>query len=113
MALALVTVFADEARQVQVFPRYLRPKFLLRLAASARVGRLAGIGMKLAAARAPQAQVRLLEPLHQQHLVPLIETVQQRRNDVRQRHARSGSETDRARKLPTKGSVLNIDTGGR
>ena len=88
MALALIAVFARQAGQVQVGRRERQTEFLLGLAAGAGVGRFACIRVEFPAARAPQAQVRLLRPFEKQHLIALVEAIQQGRQLVRQFHAR-------------------------
>jgi len=84
VALSLVTVLADEAGQVQVGRLEAQAEFLVRFAAGAGVRRLAHAGVKFAATRAPEAEIRFLRPLEQQDFVALIETVKQRGNFVGQ-----------------------------
>jgi hypothetical protein len=42
--------------------------------------------MQLAATRTPHPKIRLLRPLHQEHLILLIETIEQRGDFVREGH---------------------------
>ena len=85
MALALVGALGDGAGQMQIRRRQLHPHFLPRLAARARVGRLAGLGVQFAAARTPQPQIWLPRPFQQEHLVGFIEAIKQRGKLMRQR----------------------------
>ena len=82
VALALVAMLARQPRQVQVRHGKAQAQLFLRLAAGAGVRRFPRMRMELAAARAPQAEVGLLGALQQQHLVALIEAIEQRRNSV-------------------------------
>ena len=86
---ALVAVFADEAGEMQTPRRELQADLLVCFTASTGVGRFAGVRLEFAAGRAPEAAVRLLRAFEQEDFIALIETVEQRRNLVRQRHARS------------------------
>ena len=61
-------------------------EFLLRLALGAGIRRFAVFGVQLAAARAPQAEIRLLGALQQKDFVPFIETVKQGGDFVGQSH---------------------------
>ena len=60
--------------------------FLARLAAGAGVRRFTQVRFQLATARAPQPAIRLLRPVQQQHFIRRVETVEQRRNFIGQRH---------------------------
>ena len=86
VGLALITMLADEAGQVQVRRLDFDAEFLLRLAAGAGVGRFAGVHLQLAAARAPEAAVRLLRAFEQQHFIAPVEAIQQRGGFVGQNH---------------------------
>ena len=78
MRLALITVLTDETGQVQVGWLEHHANFLVRFAASTCVGRFAEVHLELAAARAPEAAIRLLRAFEQQDFVALIENVEQR-----------------------------------
>ena len=67
-----------------------QPYLLARFTARASVRRFAVVRVQLAAARTPQAEVRLLRAFEQQHVVLLAKAVKQRGNFVGQRHP--GSE---------------------
>lgn len=90
MRLALVTMLADDAGEVQVARTQPQAGFLPRLATGASVRRLTHIGAELPAARTPEAPVGRLRPLQQQDFVAFVEAVEQRGDFVGQRHA--GSE---------------------
>src|SRR5579872_2970431 len=92
MALSLITVLSDEAGQVQVIWTDLQADLLARFAAGAGVGGFARFGLQLATARAPESPIRHLRPFEQQHLVALVEAIEQRGDFMGQGHA--GSETD-------------------
>ena len=86
MRLALETVFADQAGQVQISRLQRHAGFLVRFAAGADVRRFADVHLQFPAAGAPQAAVRLLRAFEQQHFVALAETIQQRGDFVGQNH---------------------------
>src|SRR5579859_4937267 len=77
VAVALVTVFADQARQMQVRSRNPEPKFFLSLPAGTRIGRFTFRSIEFPAARTPQAKIRLLRPFQQQDFFVSVETIQQ------------------------------------
>ncbi len=76
--LALKTVFAYEAGQVEISRGEKQSKFLVRLAGGANVGRFADVGLEFAAARAPEAKVGLLRAFEQEYFIALVEAVEQR-----------------------------------
>jgi len=84
---SLIAVFADDAGEVQITRSKGQRNFLVRFPAGAGVRRFAIVRVQFAAARTPQAAIRLLRPLDQQHFVALIEAVKQRGDFVGQRHA--------------------------
>src|SRR6267154_1221497 len=86
MTLALVAVLADQAGEVQVGNRQRQPQFLLRLAARAGVRRFALVLMQLPAAGTPKSEIRFLSAFQQEHLVCLVETIEQRSDLIGQRH---------------------------
>ena len=94
MRLALETVFADEAGEVQISRGELLAGFLVRFAAGAGVGRFAFVRVQFAAARTPQTTIRLLCAFEQEDFIALVEAVEQRGDFVRQLHARSEAGTD-------------------
>ena len=94
MRLALETVFADDAGEVQIARGKLLAGFLVRFAAGAGVGRFAFVRVQLTAARTPQAAIRLLRAFEQEDLIALVEAVEQRGNFVGQLHARSEARSD-------------------
>ena len=63
--LSFITVFADQAGQMQVIRAQLQADFLGGFAAGADVGRFAGGHVQLAAAGAPEAAVGLAPALQQ------------------------------------------------
>jgi len=89
MRLALETVFADEAGEMEVRPKKLLTEFLVRFASSAGVRGFAFVGVEFAAARTPEAAIRLLRAFEQKDFIALVETIEQRGDFVRQLHARS------------------------
>ncbi len=82
MALPLVAVFTYNASQVQICWRDFQAKLFLGLTARAGIRRFANVHLQLTARGAPETAVRLVRALEQQHLVPLIETIEQCRNLV-------------------------------
>ena len=82
MSLALVAALADESGQMKVAGPQAEPDFFRRLAAGAGVRRFAGRGVELAAARAPEAPVRLASAEEEQDFIAVIEAIEQRRNAV-------------------------------
>jgi len=89
MRLALETVFADHAGEMKVFRREVQAEFFGRLARGTGVRRFTIIHVQFATARTPETAIRLLRTFEQQHFVPLIKTIEQRGDFVRQLHARS------------------------
>ena len=94
MRLALETVFADEAGEVQIARGELLSGFLVRFATGTGVGRFTFIRVQLAAARTPQTAIRFLCAFEQKDFIALIETVEQRGDFVGQLHARSEAGAD-------------------
>src|SRR6185295_2123855 len=90
MRLAFVTVFADDACQVQLRRRNSQADFFGGLPTGAGVRRFACLSLQLPAAGAPETEVRFLAPLEQQNLIALVEAIEQSGDLVGQRHA--GSE---------------------
>ncbi len=86
VGVALETVLAHEAGQVQIARLDFEREFLMRFAARANVGRLAIVRVQLAAGRAPQPAIRLLRAFEQQHFVALVEAIKQRGDFIRQLH---------------------------
>ncbi len=86
MALALVTVFADQAGEMQIRQGQVYPQFFPPLAAGAGVGGFPRVHVQFAPARAPEPAIGLLRSFEQQHLVTLVKTIEQRRNLVGQGH---------------------------
>src|ERR1035437_3486017 len=82
-------MFADESGQVQIRRRESQPDFLVRLAAGAGVRGFAEIHFQFAAARTPQAAIRLLRAFEQQDFPAIVEAIQQRSDFIRQSHGRS------------------------
>ena len=101
MRLALETVFADDAGEVQIARGELLAGFLVRLAAGAGVGRFAFVCVQLTAARTPQTAIRLSCAFEQEYLFALIEAVEQRGDFVGQLHPRSESGAIHSDKLLT------------
>ena len=64
MPLPFIAVLADDPCQMQIARGQAQADFLARFAAGAGVGGFALVHVQLAAAGTPQAQVRLLRPLH-------------------------------------------------
>jgi hypothetical protein len=88
MCLTSVAVLAHEAREMEVGGLKLNPKFFPGLAARRGIRRLTTGGVEFPATRTPKAKVRLLRALHQQHAILFVETIEQRRNLVREgRHS--------------------------
>ena len=94
MRLALETMFADEAGEVQIARGELLPGFLECFAAGAGVGRFTFIRVQLAAARTPQTAIRFLCAFEQEDFIALVEAVEQRGDFVGQLHARSEAGAD-------------------
>ena len=72
---ALITMFADNAGQMQIRGVDFDAELLCRFAAGARVGRFADIHFQFAAARTPKTAVRLVRAFEQEHVVALTETI--------------------------------------
>lgn len=89
VGLPLETMLADEAGEMKIGPKKLLAEFLVRFAGGAGVGRFAFVGVQLAAARTPEAAIRLLRAFEQEDFILLIKAIQQRGDFVRQLHARS------------------------
>ena len=85
MRLAGVAVLADDTREMEVGGLNLNAEFFPRLAARRCVRRLPIRGVELSPTRTPKAKIRLLRPLHQQHAILFVETIEQRRYLVRKR----------------------------
>ena len=94
VSLALETMFADEAGEMQITRGELLAGFLVCLATSASVGRFAFVRVQLAAARTPQAAIRFLCAFEQEDFISLVEAVEQRGDFVGQLHARSEAGAD-------------------
>jgi len=75
--LPFVTVFADDACEVQLTWFNDKPQFFGSLAACACVRRLAVFGQEFASARTPKPEVRLARAFEQQNFVVLIEAIEQ------------------------------------
>lgn len=99
--LALETMFADEAGEMQIARGELLAGFLVRFATGASVGRFAFVRVQLAAARTPQTAIRLLCAFEQEDFIALVEAVEQRGDFVGQLHARSEAGTLHTDKLLT------------
>ena len=89
VGLSLVAVLADESGEVQVSRCEGEADFLVGFATSTGIGRLASLGVELAAAGTPESAVGFLRAFEQEHVAALIETVEERGDLVGQRHARS------------------------
>jgi hypothetical protein len=89
VGLALETVFADEAGEMEVRREKFLAEFLVRFAGRANVGRFAFVGVEFAAARTPEAAIRLLRAFEQEDVIALVKTIEQRGDFVRQLHVRS------------------------
>ena len=63
MGLAFITLFTDQAGEVQIGGPKEKPHFLPRLAAGTGIRRFPGIGMELAAAWAPEPAIGVLSAL--------------------------------------------------
>jgi hypothetical protein len=87
MRLPLISVLANQAGKMQIAGGKLNPQFFLSFAASARIGRFAVVCVKFPSAGTPETSIGLLRALEQEHFVPVVETIQQRGDFVRQRHA--------------------------
>ena len=88
MRLALIAVFADEAGEVQIARLELQTGFLARFATGAGVGGFAFVRVQFAAARTPEAAIRLLRAFEQEDFVALVEAVEQGGDFVGQLHRR-------------------------
>ncbi len=86
MGLALVTVFADDAGEMEVSGLESKANFLAGLADCAGVWAFAGIGLKLASWGAEEPSIGLIFPPHYEHPTIGMEAIQQSGNAIRQRH---------------------------
>jgi hypothetical protein len=86
MGMALVTVLAHHAGQMQIRHGKLHANLLFRLAAGAGVRGFAEVHLQLAAARTPKASIWFLRALQQKDVVLLVEAIKQRGDFVGQRH---------------------------
>ena len=84
--LPFVAVLADESGQMQIARLNRQPQFFLCFATGTGVRRFAGVSVKFAAARTPKATIGFLRAFQQQHVILIVETIEQRRNFVRQSH---------------------------
>lgn len=75
--LALKTVLAHHAGQMQIRRRKRHANLLLRLPAGADVRRFADVHLEFSAAGTPKTAVRFLGTLEQEDLVTLVEAVEQ------------------------------------
>ena len=91
MAAPFIAVFADDASQVQVCGGDRQPKFFVRFAAGAGVGRFSFRRVQFPAAGTPQAEIRLLGAFHQEDFIGFIETVEQSGDLVGERHGSVGA----------------------
>jgi hypothetical protein len=81
-------MLAHQACQVQVGGLKVEPQFFLRFTAGGGIGRFASGSIELSTTGAPKTEVWLLRTLHQQHPILFVETIQQRRDFVREgRHS--------------------------
>ncbi len=87
--LALETVFAHDSGEMKIRRQKFPPEFLVRFAGGAGVGGFAFLHVQFAAARTPEAAIRLLRAFEQEDFAALVETVEQRGDFVGQLHARS------------------------
>lgn len=86
MGLILVTVFADDAGEMEVSGLENESNFFMGLADCAGVWAFAGIGLKLATWGAEEPSIRLIFPPHYEHPTIGMEAIQQSGNTIRQRH---------------------------
>ena len=112
------TPAADQAGEVQIGNCQGQPQFLFRLAACADVRRFALLLMQLSSAGTPKSEIRFLRPFQQQHLVCLIETIEQRGDLIGQRHGPNKDRKDRRDKSlqisgPGAKTEFNQDFGQR
>lgn len=83
VSLPLETMFAEEAGEMEVRPKKLLAEFLVRLARRTGVGGFTFVRVQLAAARTPEAAIRLLRAFEQEDFISLIKAIQQRGDFVR------------------------------
>ena len=100
VGLTLVTVFADEAGEMQVTRFELLAGFLAGLATGAGVGRFALVRVELATARTPEAAIGLLRAFEQEDFIVVVEAVEQGGDFVGQLHRASESGGGKWRKKP-------------
>lgn len=86
MGLAQIAMFADDAGKVTVLRSNHQPYFFFGFTARAGIGRFPKVRIQLSAAGAPAAEIRLLVAFHEQHLLVLVKTVEQRGDFVGQTH---------------------------
>ena len=98
--LTLVTVFTDEAGEMQVARLELLAGFLARLATGAGVRRFALVRVELAPARTPEAAIGLLRAFEQEDFIVVVEAVEQGGDFVGQLHRASESGDGKGRKKP-------------
>ena len=91
VGVALVTVFADEAGEVQVARGELLAGFFQGFAAGAGVGGFAFVGVQFAATRTPETAIGLLSAFEQEDFVLMVEAVEQGGDFVGQLHYDSES----------------------
>jgi hypothetical protein len=83
VCLAAVAVLAHYACEMEIRRLDFDAEFFPGFAARRGVRRLATGSVELSAAGTPKAKIRRLRSFHQQHTVPFVETIEQRRNLVR------------------------------
>ena len=97
---ALITVLADKAGEMQVAWLKVQAGFFAGLAAGAGIGGFAFVRVQFAAARTPETAIRLLGAFEQEDFIALVEAVEQRGDFVGQLHAASETGTGNSRKKP-------------
>lgn len=102
-------MLAEDAGEVQVAWLNRQTQFLVRFTARAGVRRFAIVGMQFATRRTPEATIRLLRALEQQHFVAFIEATKQRGDSVGQRHVGSEAGARRPCKKAAQNSIAASD----
>jgi hypothetical protein len=86
MGMILVTVFADDAGEMEVSGLENESNFFMGLADCAGVWAFAGIGLKFATRGAEEPLIGLFFSPHYEHPTIGMEAIQQSGNTIRQRH---------------------------
>ncbi len=99
MGCSRIPMLADDAGQMQIGRRQSNADLFESLTTSTRIGRFAVLRLEFAARRTPKARVWLLTAVQKQDVTAFIETIQERRDLMREFHPLIQANADSTRKL--------------